>query len=95
MALAAGDRKQVDKTPVRRHHRVVPDAQRVDVLDDLFLLRIEHLPVTGVRRLIQEPAVRRDGAVLRFGAKADVERLDDFVLDRVDQCHDASDLGAT
>ena len=67
---AAGDRKQIDKPAVRRHHGVVPDAQGVDVLDDLFLLRVEHLPVAGVRRLIQEAAVGRDGAVLRFGAKA-------------------------
>ena len=72
MTFTAGDRKQIRETPVRRHHRVVPNPERVDVFDDLFFLSIEHLPVAGVRRLIQESAIRRDGAVLRFGAEADV-----------------------
>src|SRR5215813_11760312 len=56
MAFAAGNRQQIHESPLRIHHGIVPEAACVDVLDDLFLLRIEHLPVASVRRLIQETA---------------------------------------
>ena len=71
VTFTARDREQIRELAVRRHHGVVADPEGVDVFDDLFLLRVEHLPVTGIRRLIQEAAVGRDGAVLRLGAEAD------------------------
>jgi hypothetical protein len=42
--------------------------------------------------LIEEAAVRRDRAVLRLDAEPDVEGLDDFVLDRIDERDGAADF---
>ena len=93
MSRPSENRQQIGESSVRRHHRVVADAERVDVFDDLFFLRIEYLPIARIRRLIQETAVRRDRAVLRLDAEAHVERLDDFVANRVDERDRAADFG--
>jgi len=71
----------------------VSDPEGVNIFDDLFFLRVEHLPVPRIGRLIQESAVGGDSAILRLGAETHGERLDDFVANRVDQRHHASNLG--
>ena len=45
MAGAALDRKQIREVSLGIDQRVVSDPERVDVGDDLLLLRIEHIPV--------------------------------------------------
>ena len=82
MAGAAFDREQIREVALRIDQRIVSDAERVDERHDLLLLRIEHVPVPGVRRLIEKAAVRRDIGFLRFRAPAAVV-LDDLVGDRV------------
>ena len=82
MTGTSGDRQKIRNAPFRRHHRVVSDTD-VNVFNDLFLLRIEHLIVAGIGWLIEEAAVRSDRSVLRLHAEADVERPDHLVANRI------------